>query len=135
MGQSTHTGTQYRRKTGCRSWVAAEEKKRGLEDQITGRSPVAPRDESKLIEEALQVFKTDKENRKVTDGVLEKYTRELGRLQSFAQGKGVFTVVGLTGTLMDYSATWDVLYPSSNTRQMVQARLKNFSASVMTQNG
>jgi hypothetical protein len=37
VGQSTHNRTQYRRKTGCRSWVAAEEKKRGLEDQITGR--------------------------------------------------------------------------------------------------
>jgi hypothetical protein len=89
-----------------------------------------------LIEEAVQVFKTDKENHKVTDGVLEKCTRELGRLQSFAQGKGVFTVVGLSRELLiDYRATWDVLYPSSNTRQMVQARLKNFSASVMTQNG
>jgi site-specific recombinase XerD len=123
----TQNGTQYRRKAGCRSWAAAEEKKRELEDQLTGRIPVAPTDESKLIDEAVQVFKTDKENQKVTDGVLEKYIRELERLRSFAQGKGVFTVAGLTRELLiDYRATWDELYPSSNTRQMVQARLKNF---------
>ena len=28
--------------------------------------------------------------------------------------------------LIDYQAEWGTLYPSSNTRQMVQARLKNF---------
>lgn len=112
---------------GCRSWAAAEEKKRELEDQLTGRVPVAPTGESKLLEEAVQLFKTDKENQKVTDGVLEKYARELERLQSFAQGKGVFTVGGITRELLiEYQATWEGLYPSSNTRQMVQARLKNF---------
>ena len=59
--------------------------------------------------------------------MLEKYTRELDRLQTFAQQKGVFTVARLTRELLiEYQATWEELYPSSNTRQMVQARLKNF---------
>ena len=123
----TQNGRQYRRKAGCRSWAVAEEKKRELEDQVTGRTPVLPTDEPKLIDEAIQLFKTDKENQKVTDGVLQKYARELERLKSFAQAKGVFTVGGLTRALLiEYQAMWEERYPSSNTQQMVQARLKNF---------
>ena len=39
----------------------------------------------------------------------------------------MFAVAGLTRELLiDYRATWDELYPSSNTRQMVRARLENF---------
>lgn len=120
-------GKQIRVKTGCRSWAAAEEKKRKLEDELSGRVPVVPTDESVLLEDAVKLFKTDKENQKVTDGVLGKYTRELDRLQSFAREKGVFTVGRLTRELLiEYQATWKEHYPSSNTRQMVQARLKNF---------
>jgi integrase/recombinase XerD len=53
--------------------------------------------------------------------------RELERLRTFAEGRGVFTVAGLSRELLiDYPAEWEALYPSSNTRQMVQARLKNF---------
>jgi len=123
----TQNGRQYRRKTGCRSWAAAEEKKREFEGQITGQTLMRLTDEPKLIDEAIRVFKADKENQKVTDGVLEKYTRELDRLQTFAQIKDVFTVSGLTRELLiEYQATWENRYPSSNTRQMVQARRKNF---------
>jgi hypothetical protein len=42
----------------------------------------------------LPFVKVDKENQKVTDGVLEKHTRDLDRLQTLAQCKGVFTVRG-----------------------------------------
>jgi integrase/recombinase XerD len=59
--------------------------------------------------------------------VLNKYARELDRLRAFAEARKVFTVAGLSRELLiDYHAEWETVYPSSNTRQMVQARLKNF---------
>jgi site-specific recombinase XerD len=79
------------------------------------------------VADAIEVFKADKKNQGLTDDVLNKYARELERLQSFAEGRNVFTVAGLSRKLLiDYKTEWDTLYPSSNTRQMVQARLKNF---------
>ncbi|HEX6504422.1 MAG TPA: tyrosine-type recombinase/integrase [Terriglobales bacterium] len=69
----------------------------------------------------------DKKNQGISADVLGKYERELDRLKAFAAGKGVFTVAGLTRELLiEYQSGWEDAYPSSNTRQMVQARLKNF---------
>lgn len=122
----TLTGKQIRKKTGSRSWATAEEKKRELEAQLSGR-PVTTSDDAKPISSAVEVFKADKANQGITDDVLSKYSRELDRLQGFADGQAAHTVAGLTRELLiDYQATWDSLYPSSNTKQMVQARLKNF---------
>ena len=38
----THNGTQYRKATGARGWVEAEEAKRSLEDQLAGRNSTQP---------------------------------------------------------------------------------------------
>ena len=123
----TLNGKQYRRKTGSRSWVGAEEKKRELENQLSGSTTEPSEPTAKLISEAIETFKKDKENQGITSDVLGKYARELDRLQAFAEGRGIFTLPGLTRDLLiDYRAKWEELYPSSNTRQMVQARLKNF---------
>ncbi|MGA2387496.1 MAG: tyrosine-type recombinase/integrase [Candidatus Sulfotelmatobacter sp.] len=123
----TQGGKQHRRKANTRSWAEAEDQKRKLEDQLAGRIPSEATNEARMIADAVEVFKTDKQNQGVTDDVLNKYTRELDRLRIFAEARNVFTVVGLSRELLiDYRAEWDALYPSSNTRQMVQARLKNF---------
>lgn len=119
-------GTQYRRKAGTRSWAEAEDLKRELEDQLAGRAPVTPT-ASKLISGAIETFESDKKNQGITEDVLGKYSRELDRLRTFAERRGVLVLSGLTRELLiDYQAEWEELYPSSNTRQMVQARLKNF---------
>jgi site-specific recombinase XerD len=121
----TQNGKQFRRKAGTRSWAEAEEGKRRLEAQLSGK-PV-PETTGQSIEEAIRVFQADKANQGISPDVIGKYTRELARLQTFAEGKNVFTVAGLSRELLiAYQATWEALYPSSNTRQMVQARLKNF---------
>ena len=123
----TQNGVQYRRKAGTRSWGEAEELKRELEDQLAGRTPVALKDDARSLADAVDVFNADKKNQGITEDVLGKYTRELDRLKTFAERRGVFTVAALSRELLiDYQAEWDALYPSSNTRQMVQARLKNF---------
>jgi len=122
----TQNGTQHRRKAGTRSWGEAEDIKRRLEDQLAGRVPAEPTDVRTLFD-AIEVFKADKKNQGVTADVLGKYARELDRLRVFVEGRRVFTVAGLSREmLIEYQAEWDALYPSSNTRQMVQARLKNF---------
>lgn len=120
-------GQQFRRKAETRSWAEAEELKRRLEDQLAGRVPANPQDGARTLADAIDVFKADKKNQGITADVLAKYARELDRLRVFAEARRAFTVAGLTRELLiDYQAGWDALYPSSNTRQMVQARLKNF---------
>ena len=122
----TQGGKQRRRKAGTRSWAEAEELKRRLEDQLAGRVLAEPSEVRTLLD-AIDVFKSDKKNQGITPDVLGKYARELDRLRVFAEGRGAFTVAGVSREmLIDYQAEWDTLYPSSNTRQMVQARLKNF---------
>jgi len=123
----TQNGVQHRQKAGTRSWAEAEEQKRRLEDQLTGRVPSEVTSEARTIADAIEVFKADKKNQGITEDVLNKYARELTRLRIFAEAQKAFTVAGLSRELLiDYQAEWETLYPSSNTRQMVQARLKNF---------
>jgi len=123
----SQNGQQYRLRTGSRSWAGAEEKKRELEAQLSGRPTTALNTAPRTLADAIEVFKTDKKNQRITEDVLGRYNRELDRLRDFAERKGVFTVAGLSRELfIEYQSSWEDLYPSSNTRQSVQARLKNF---------
>jgi len=97
-----------------------------LEDQLAGRVP-EPQNEARTLMDAIEVFKADKKNQGISADVLGKYARELDRLRVFAEARRAFTVSGLSREmLIEYQGEWESLYPSSNTRQMVQARLKNF---------
>ena len=59
----TQNGKQYRRKAGSRSWAAAEEVKRRLEDELAGRKPVSKDPQAGvLVSEAVQVFMQAKRN-------------------------------------------------------------------------
>src|ERR1039458_9354069 len=92
----TQNGTQHRRAAGTRSWLEADEAKRDLEDQLSGRSRRENADGPKTIEQAVQVFLQDKKVQGVTAGVLGKYTRGLDRLGDFCERSGVFTFQGMT---------------------------------------
>jgi integrase/recombinase XerD len=117
-------GKQYRKQAGTRTWAEAEENKRRLEARLTGQ-PVA--EDLKRVEDAVKVFNADQVNEGWTAGVLGKYTRELTRLQGYCEGQEVYTVQGITRELLvGYQATWPELYPSTQTRQAVQARLRKF---------
>jgi hypothetical protein len=52
-------GKQYRKKTGSRSWAGAEDAKRALEAQLTGKDPVIV-PEGRLLSEAIQTFEDNK---------------------------------------------------------------------------
>src|SRR5438067_6214595 len=124
----SRNGKQFRRAAGTRSWAQAESAKRSLEDQLSGAAPVADLlPSAQTLEAAMELFKIDKANQGFTADIQGRYARELRRLQTFCEQSGVFTVSGITRELLvGYSATWTELYPSTNTRQAVQARLRNF---------
>ena len=124
----TQNGTQYRRKAGTRSWEAAEEIKRQLQDQLAGRTPEArPEDATRTLQNAIDVFLKDKRIQGVTASVLGKYTRELERLRDYCEGQSVFTVQAITRELLTgFCATWETAYPSSYTRAKVRERLRSF---------
>jgi integrase/recombinase XerD len=124
----SRNGKQFRRGVGTKSWAQAESAKRSLEDQLSGAAPVASLlPSAQTLEAAIDLFKIDKANQGFTADIQGRYARELRRLQTFCELSGVFTVSGITRELLvSYSATWTAAYPSTNTRQAVQARLRNF---------
>ncbi len=120
----TQNGKQHRQKAGTRSWAEAEEQKRRLEDQLAGRIPTDSR-AGKLLSEAVEIFLQHQtlESPKQVD----RYRRELGRLQTFLQSKGVYVVQRITRELLtEFMGTWADLYPSSYTRVIARARLRCF---------
>ncbi len=127
----SHDGKQYRRSAETRSWGQAEEKKRELERQFEegGKSTTVAPDDRKTIAGAVELFLLERKTGGLNGGVLKKYERELGRLQDFLTLKPrskFFPSEIDSECLIEYRGTWDALYPSSATRQMVQARLRNF---------
>lgn len=122
----THEGKQYRRMAGTRSWAAAEEKKREIEDQHAGRTP-QPQRNGIGIRAGIDVFIQDKRVQGLSDDVIAKYQRLLTRLESYCESRGVFTIQGVTRDLLTgFCSTWTSLYPSSLTRAKLRERLRSF---------
>jgi site-specific recombinase XerD len=124
----SQNGTQYRRQAGTRSWSEAEQAKRDLEDQLSGK-PVEtkPGDNVHYLRESIDLFLQDKQVQGVTAGVLGKYTRELARLQTYCETHGAFVISGVTRELLTgFCGTWETAYPSSYTRSKVRERVRGF---------
>jgi integrase/recombinase XerD len=121
-------GKQYRQTAGTRSWEAAEDAKRNLELQLSGKAPAGDLlPNAQTIAKAIEVFLQDKKNQGVTANVEGKYTRELARLRQFCEHRGVFVVNGITRELLtSYASTWADDYKASTTRSRVRDRLKTF---------
>ncbi|HUD55762.1 MAG TPA: tyrosine-type recombinase/integrase [Terracidiphilus sp.] len=119
-------GTQYRRKANTRSWAEAEQVKREIEDQLSGRTPEKPQ-EPRGLEECITLFLQDKTTQGITHGVLTGYRLEFLRLRTYCETHGVYTIQGVTRELLTgFCATWKILYPSSVTRSKVKGRLSGF---------
>jgi len=122
-------GKQYRRSASTRSWEQAEAERHRLEEQFkAGVKPTFVTDEArKTIARAVELFLLEKKADGVNGGVLQKYERELERLKAFSEARSKFFPSDLDKELLtEYKATWDALYPSSATRQQVQARVRRF---------
>lgn len=119
---------QHRVSAHTRSWASAEDKKRSIEDQLSGRTPeVKPEQEQRDTQACVDIFLQDKRNQGITEKVVGKYTRELARLREFCERNRVYTVQGITRELLTaYCATWPDLYPSSTTRSKVRERVRSF---------
>jgi integrase/recombinase XerD len=73
------------------------------------------------------LFLLEKKTEGVAGGVFKKYERELKRLKGLSEARSKFFPAEIDKELLtEYRATWDALYPSSATRQRVQARVRRF---------
>jgi site-specific recombinase XerD len=123
----TKDGKQHRVAAKVRSWAEAETKKREMEDQFSGKLVEAPKEAPKTIEEAARLFIANKVVESVGVPLIARYKRELQRLQTYCESKGVYVVGGITRELMTgYVGTWVTVYPSSYTRSKVKERLSGF---------
>ena len=78
----SHERKQHRASAHTRSWAEAEEKKREIEDQLSGRTPeVKPEQDHRATQTCIDIFLQDKKVQGVTASVIGKYTRELARLR------------------------------------------------------
>jgi len=122
----TQNGVQHRRKAGTRSWAEAENAKRDLEAQLSGKAP-EPGSQTKPLDEAIKTFIQDKTNQGVSKGVLGKYDRELERFNKFCTKHSVYAVQGINAELLTkFVATWQEQYDSALTRSKVRERLRGF---------
>ena len=123
----SQNGKQYRRKTGTRSWLGAEEKKRELENALTGRV-TEKKIEGLLLAQAIETFDGNKKAQGIKPRVRAMYTRELKRLREFSENRGLMTVKqSLTiDNLIALRATWNPIYKSSASRAVVQKHINHF---------
>jgi integrase/recombinase XerD len=121
----THNGKQYRRKTGARSWAGAEDVKRDLEAQLTGRTPEPS--EGVLVSQAIETFQAAKINQGVTKQIVTAYRSLLARFLDFSEKKGLLTVQRAL-TLENLTAFMaSRAGDASSTRSLLQMRMKHFT--------
>lgn len=122
----TVNGKQYRRKAGTRSWTEAEENKRRLEDELSGRKPPtdAPNG-SMLVVEAVEVFMQAKRNDGLEPPTLQKLQKTCERIRDFSEGAGVFTLDGITLVHLT-TWPWDRYFSTTHSLRTNQERVKSF---------
>ena len=126
----TVDGKQIRQSARTRFWKTAEERRRQLEASFavdpTAEVTLAP-EAKKTIARAVELFLKDKRTEGMTEQVVKKYERELGRFESFMAKRSKFLPHDIGATdLTEFRSGWADLYPSSTTRGKVQERLKAF---------
>lgn len=124
-------GRQHSVPAKTRSWEQAKALAKEKEGQLASGvdDAVRPKDaDKKTIQQAVAVFMTSKESDdSCTPDVLAKYRRELARFEDFMTRRSRFYPVDIRlEDLEAYRAGWKTQYPSSQTRAMVQVRLKGF---------
>lgn len=119
-------GKLHRRPAKTRSWSEAEDVKREIVDQLSGRTTDAD-NTAKSIPDAIALFIKDKQVQGAGESAISKYVRDLGRLRNYCEGQLVFTVQGINRELLTgYMATWEAVYPSSVTRSKTREQLRGF---------
>jgi site-specific recombinase XerD len=123
----TYNGKQYRRATKSKTWAGAERIKREVELSYEMAGKPVQRDQPATVRQAVETFILDKQGQNLNAGVLGKYRRELARLVDFSEHRGKFYLQEIAlPDLTEFRSSWESDYPSSLTRQRVQARLRAF---------
>lgn len=130
----SYGGRQYRQSAKTRAWAIAEQVKDKVEAQFETADPALRIGEVTVaansratIERAIELFISDKRSQGMSAGVLKKYERELGRLKEFMwQLSKFFPHEIALEDLTEFRSEWEEQYPSSQTRQKVQERLRGF---------
>jgi integrase/recombinase XerD len=123
----TDNKKQHRRATKSKTWTGAERFKREIELSYEMAGKPAEPNRPATVRQAVETFIRDKQGQNLGAGALGKFRRELARLVEFSERRGQFYLpeIGLPD-LTEFRSTWDSEYPSSITRQRVQARLRAF---------
>jgi integrase/recombinase XerD len=120
----TQNGKQYRRKANTRSWTEAEEQKRRLEDEFSGRKPVG-KDTRMSVAEAVEIFMRAKQNDGLEPPTLAKLQLTCDRVQEFCDKAGIFTLENVT--LIHLTTwPWDRYFGTTHSLRTNQERVKSF---------
>ena len=134
----SYGGKQMRTSAKTRSWAEAEARRheveaafRAMKMGATSDAPaggVAVQTVSRpTLQKAIELFLSDKRSQGLSEHFVSRYELELGRMREFISRRGIFFPNEITlESLTEFRATWNVLYPSSVTRQKVQERLRAF---------
>jgi integrase/recombinase XerD len=122
-------GKQHNFAAGTRSWdqaeIRAKEKQVQLESDVD--TTIRHGSEKKTIKEAVEVFLTSKESEGIGSDAFAKNRRELERFELFMSERSRFYPGDIRlEDLVGYRAGWEGVYKSSQTRAMVQTRLRGF---------
>lgn len=123
-------GKQRSEPAKTRSWehatALAKEKEAALVSGID--TAVQPAEQGKkTIADAVALYIVSKTSDGVGDAALAKNKRELERFEAFMAGRSRYYPADVRlEDLIAYRADWPTLYPSSQTRAMVQTRLRGF---------
>jgi site-specific recombinase XerD len=121
----TQAGKQYRRKAGTRSWEEAEEQKRRLVDEITGRAPTETKDARMPVSTAIEKFMQAKRNDGLEEPTLQKLQKTCDRIREFSEADGVFVLDSITLVHLT-NWKWDRYFGTVNSRRANQERVKSF---------
>lgn len=120
-------GKQYRRSAKTRLLAEAEREKKRVEMSYLTGAALKPTGAPLTIKRCAETFIQMKKDENVSADVIRKYTRELARLEKWmAQHAAVLPSQMNLDLLIGFRATWEAQYPSSQTRQKVQERLRGF---------
>ena len=126
----TVNGKQFFQAAKTRSWEEAEEAKRRLQDQLSGKvteAEVAAASTVRTVQEAVSLFLKDKAVQGFGKANYNAYRLQLARLVQYCSRVGVFSVGLVTRELLtEYCAEWPAVYPSGAVRYRVRARHNSF---------
>ena len=122
----SQNGVQHRVSAKTSVWAEAETLCKKYNEKLTGHLLVQNGDR-KTISNAIDLFLLDKEAQEIDAEGIKKYRRELARLQTyFAKIGKLYTDELDKATLTEFRGSWKAEYPSTQTRQKVQERLRAF---------